>query len=130
MGARVGQGQAGPESTIQGAWFKEFAYGGTNFANWAMLAKVDPSNPKGTLIQMRDINKFSIDYMANYPNAANPTNAAIQMESLVILAPEAPPVCLMREITYGTYIGRTNLTVIQRIAASTAPPTPNSTLLR
>jgi len=80
MGAKVGQGQVGPESTIQGAWFKEFAYGGDNFANWRMLAKIDASNPKGTIVQMRDINKFTIDYIQNYPNAGNPTNAAMHLE--------------------------------------------------
>jgi len=29
---------------------------------------------------MRDINKFSIDYIQNYPNASNPTNAAMHLE--------------------------------------------------
>jgi len=79
MGARVGQGQVGNESTIEGAWFREFAYGGQSFADWRMLARMDPSNPQGSTVEMRNISKFQIDYMANYPSATNPTNAAMTL---------------------------------------------------
>jgi len=80
MGARVGQGQAGTESSIQGAWFREFAYGGTTFADWRMLARTDVSSVQGATVQMRNIDKFTIDYIANYPDANNPTNAAVHLE--------------------------------------------------
>jgi hypothetical protein len=79
MGARVGQGQAGNESTIEGAWFREFAYGGQSFADWRMLARTDPSNPQGSTVEMRNISKFQIDYIQNYPSATNPANAAMTL---------------------------------------------------
>ena len=75
MGARVGQGQVGAESTIEGAWFREFAYGGQSFADWRMLAKTDATNPLGSTVEMRNIGKFTIDYMQNYPTPSNPNNA-------------------------------------------------------
>jgi hypothetical protein len=84
IGARLGYSasgnQGGPEVTIQGAWFREFAYGGQSFADWRMLAKMDASAPLQATVQMRQIDKFTIDYMANYPTTANPNNARMQLE--------------------------------------------------
>ena len=83
IGARIGYSsggnQAGPELTIQGAWFREFAYGGQSFTDWRMLAKMDGTTPSGASVQMRNINLFTIDYMQNYPSAVNPTNAEVTL---------------------------------------------------
>ena len=84
MGARIGYAatgnQSGAEVTIQGAWFREFAYGGQSFTDWRMLAKMDPTNPQGASVQMRNVNLFTIDYMQNYPSASNPNNAAVTLK--------------------------------------------------
>jgi len=79
MGAQVGFGGTGPESSIHGAWFQEFAYGGTNLSDWRMLAKMDATVPNGASVTMRNINLFSIDYMQNYPTPSN-FNAAMHLE--------------------------------------------------
>lgn len=79
IGAKIGYAstgnQSGAEATIQGAWFREFAYGGQSFADWRILAKMDPSNVAGATVQMRNVNLFTIDYRAGYPDATNPLNA-------------------------------------------------------
>jgi hypothetical protein len=81
IGARIGYNQSGissgdPAFTLQGAWFREFAYGGQSYSDWRLLARMDASNPAGATVTMRNINNFTINYMQNYPNASNPTNAA------------------------------------------------------
>jgi hypothetical protein len=87
IGARIGYAasgnQSGSELTIQGAWFREFAYGGQSFTDWRLLAKMDASVPQGATVQMRNINKFFIDYAQNYNpggTSPNPTNAAMHLE--------------------------------------------------
>jgi hypothetical protein len=81
IGARIGYNQSGigsgdPAYTIQGAWFREFAYGGQSYSDWRMMARMDASAQNGATVTMRNINNFTINYMQNYPSASNPTNAA------------------------------------------------------
>lgn len=89
MGARIARGTPGnpalvPQgdpADISGAWFKELAIGGTNLADWRVLARVAASGPGGSdLFNIRNVNKFTIDYQANFPNAENPLNAAMRFE--------------------------------------------------
>lgn len=84
IGARIGYSaagnQTGPEVTIQGAWFKELAFGGTNFADWRVLSKMETGSVAS--LQLRNVDRFTIDYAANYGlgSTSNQQNAAQWLE--------------------------------------------------
>ena len=81
MGANIGWSQGGIENTIQGAWFRDLAFGGQNFTDWRFLSKTD-GTVGGTTVQIRQVNKFTIDYAANYAGSGLPngTNASNHLE--------------------------------------------------
>ncbi|HZF24034.1 MAG TPA: hypothetical protein VE030_11290 [Burkholderiales bacterium] len=83
IGARIGDGLVTPADPayIAGAWFTEFAVGGQSLADWRILAKrsatTDPT--EGSLVQLRNINMFQINYVQNYhypSGGSNHPNAA------------------------------------------------------
>lgn len=92
IGARIARSAGGgalvptnDPADISGAWFKEFAIGGTNLSDWRLLARKDsngsPTQPD--LFNIRNVNKFTIDYPINYnppPGLTNPYNAAMKFE--------------------------------------------------
>ena len=87
MGARIARGWSsslvpqGDPADISGAWFKEMAVGGASLADWRVLARHAPSGAEGQdLFNIRNVNKFTIDYQAEYPNTSNPHNAAMKFE--------------------------------------------------
>jgi hypothetical protein len=83
VGARIGANlvSTGDPAYIGGAWFREFACGGQSLADWRVLARRDQSNSAGgDLFNIRNVNKFTIDYIQNYPSSSNPTNAAMHLE--------------------------------------------------
>ena len=86
VGARIGQGIVGFDDPayIAGAWFREFAVGGQSLADWRILCRRDPTNlaTGADLVNMRNVNKFTIDYIQNYGYpATNPNpNAAMHLE--------------------------------------------------
>lgn len=62
----------GDIADIGGAWFKEFATGGSNLSDWRLLC------PGDNTLRLRNISRFEIDYPANvYP--APPYNAPYQL---------------------------------------------------
>jgi hypothetical protein len=69
------------QAYIQGAWFRDFAFGGQGLADWRFLAKYDPNTGIAN-VQIRNVNKFAIDYAQNYnpPGTSNPLNAANHLE--------------------------------------------------
>jgi hypothetical protein len=71
----------GNPADIGGAWFSEFAIGGQSLADWRILSRRDPTTAGGNdLVNIRNINKFTIDWPANYPYpASNPNNAAMSL---------------------------------------------------
>jgi hypothetical protein len=83
IGANVGINLVGStdQAYIQGAWFRDFAFGGQGLADWRFLAKYDATSGIAN-VQMRNVNKFWIDYAANYnlPGTSNPYNAANHLE--------------------------------------------------
>jgi hypothetical protein len=82
LGAKVGEGlvAASDPAYIAGGWLKEFAVGGQSLADWRLLARRNASNPSGgDLVNLRNINNFTIDYLQNYYSPSNPTNAAMRL---------------------------------------------------
>lgn len=80
VGAKVGQ-EIPEAPNIAGAWFKEIAIGGQSIADWRILARRDASNAEGgDLVDLRNINRFTINYKANYTHPTNPTNSPVTME--------------------------------------------------
>lgn len=81
IGANIGWSQGGVENTIQGAWFRDLAFGGQNFTDWRFLSKTD-GTAGGTSVQIRQITKFTIDYSANYAlsGSVNNQNATNHLE--------------------------------------------------
>jgi hypothetical protein len=73
---------AGDPADIGGAWFREFSCGGQSLADWRVLSRRDATNPTtgSDLFNIRNVNKFTIDYVQNYPSGSNPTNAAMHLE--------------------------------------------------
>jgi hypothetical protein len=73
----------GDPADIAGAWFNEFAVGGSNLSDWRILARRDATNPTlgSDLVNIRNINKFTIDYLQNYnPSGSYPNNEAVHLE--------------------------------------------------
>jgi hypothetical protein len=84
IGANVGINLVGStdQAYIQGAWFRDFAFGGQGLADWRFLAKYDSGTGLSN-VQMRNINKFAIDYAQNYippGGTSNPNNAQNHFE--------------------------------------------------
>jgi hypothetical protein len=84
IGANVGINLVGSTDPayIQGAWFRDFAFGGQGLSDWRFLAKYDAGTGIAN-VQMRNINKFWIDYTQNYSppgGTTNPLNAANHLE--------------------------------------------------
>jgi hypothetical protein len=89
IGARISRNTDGSTlvpnndpADIAGAWFTEFAVGGQSLADWRILSRRDASNPStgADLVNIRNINKFTIDYLQNYPNGSYPNNEPVHLE--------------------------------------------------
>jgi len=73
----VASGQPGdnlggsPPGITEGAWFTQFAAGGSNISNWCFSITPDGSNPLGSQVQIRNVYLFNIDYPAVSSTVSN-----------------------------------------------------------
>jgi hypothetical protein len=63
-----------PPGITAGAWFTQLAVGGQNLSNWNILITPDPdpTNPLGSIFQMRNIHHLTVDYAFHTGPPSNP----------------------------------------------------------